>query len=316
MTVFKGIEDIGRPSFTDVLSLNLINYLDYGFTDIGGYFNISKESQGQYGGNKSVLRPVNDPRFPSNKVWQARRKNWVWEQDVSVGSPVQISGVYINDTLVSSGYNIDYRNGRVVFDNAVPPSSKVQIEYSYKWLSVDDTQNLPINRRFDKDSFRFEDSNFIVGSGSVNELSETRVQMPFVGVNVLEERMSSPYEIGSYSTVTKNRIMLNVFSESKTEARKIADIICAQENRTIPLYDPYLMTINSGSALDHRGYLQNQNSVWKNLVKPSGDGGFLWQGSQNGNTRITKCVSEDGDWLHEKMYQITVRLTTETVLHN
>lgn len=316
MTVFQGIGNISQLSFTDVLNLNIINYLDYGFTDIGGYFNVSRNTDGQYGGKRDVLRPINDPRFPQNKVWQSRRKNWVWENDLSVGSPIQISGVYINDTLISSGYNIDYRNGRVVFDSVIPASSHVQVEYSYKWVYVDDTQNLPINKRLDRNSFRFEDSNFVVGSGNLNELSETRVQMPFVGVNVLEERNSKPYEIGSYSTITKNRVILNVFAETKTEARKIADVICAQENRTIPMYDPYTVAISSGSPLDFRGYLVNPSSTWKNLIKPSGQGGFLWGGSQNSNTRITKCVAEDGDFLHENMYHIAVRLTTETVLYN
>lgn len=316
MTVFKGIESISKPSFTDVLSSNLINYLDYGFTDIGGFFNVRLNTDGQYGGKRDVLTPLNDPRFPQNKVWQSRRKNWVWENETSVGSPIPISGVYINGSLTTSGYNIDYRNGVVVFDNPVPASSTVQVEYSYKWVYVDDTQNLPINRRLDANSFRFEDSNFIVSSGNLGTLPQNRVQMPFIGVNVLEERMSSPYEIGSYSTLTKNRVLLNIFSESKTEARKIADVICSQENRTVPMFDPYEVVLNSGSALDFRGYLVNPSSIWKNLVKPSGEGGFLWNGSQNSNTRITKCVAEEGDWLHEKMYHITVRLTTETVLYN
>lgn len=316
MTVFKGIDNISKPSFTDILSLNIINYLDYGFADIGGYFNVNLNTNGQYGGRKDILRPANDPRFPQNKIWESKKKNWVWENDLSIGTPIQISGVYINNTLVSSGYNIDYRNGRVIFDNAVSPSSTVALEYSYKWVYIDDTQNLPINRRLDRNSFRFEDSNFIVGSGNSNTLADTRVPLPFVGVNVLEEKTTKPYEIGSYSTLTKNRVLLNIFSESKTEARKIADTITAQENRTIPLYDPYSLAQNSGSPLDFRGYLQNQSSTWKNLVKPSGDGGYLWGGSQNSNTRITSCVTEDGDWLHENMYHITVRLTTETVLYN
>ena len=79
-------------------------------------------------------------------------KNWVWQvglrlqmADAPLVSNMYnsgISGVYVDDTFYSSSttgtysHKIDYFNGRVIFDNAIPSGSKVQAEHGYKYIVV------------------------------------------------------------------------------------------------------------------------------------------------------------------------------------
>ena len=50
-----------------------------------------------------------------------------------------ISGVYVDDTFYPSdttgtySHKVDYFNGRIIFDNAIASTSKVQAEFSYKY---------------------------------------------------------------------------------------------------------------------------------------------------------------------------------------
>ena len=53
-----------------------------------------------------------------------------------------ISGVYVDGAFKPStitgtyAHHVDYFDGRVVFDTAIPTGSVVQAEFSYKWINV------------------------------------------------------------------------------------------------------------------------------------------------------------------------------------
>ena len=101
------------------------------------------------GNGHSSPRP--DSRFSSGQAWEGFRKNWIWQSGVTyspnplVGdddSNPGVSGVYVNDSYYSAStvgayaHYIDHFNGRVVFDSPIPTGSKVQAEFSYKWVNV------------------------------------------------------------------------------------------------------------------------------------------------------------------------------------
>ncbi len=316
MPVFKGITDIGDQGFTDALKANIINYLDYGFVDAGAYFNVSLNTSGQYGGSFDVLRPVSHPNYLDNTVWQSKRKNWVWENDLSIGQPIGISGVYVDDVLIGSGYAVDYNNGRIVFDSPQSQGSVIKLEYSYKWVTVEDEDYLPFFKRIEQDSFRVDNSQFIVGSGHYIEMAENRVQMPVIGVEIAQDRMQKGYQLGSYDKVVENRMLLNIFAETDTEANKIADILSLQQDQTIFMYNPKSVAQDNKFPLDYNGSVINSGSTWTNLTQPTGVGGYRYtDGVQAGKLFLKKVQVEDGSWLTRELYHKTVRITTETVLY-
>ena len=140
MTSLKGVSNTNRPNVIENIRDNIITFLDWGLINAGGYFNVSAPSSGHYGGDAHVLRPVRDPRFTDGQVWEAYRSNFVWESGMGVGTPVSISGVFVDDAFSprNSGHYIDYVNGRVVFDTAQTVSSTVKLYYSYKYERIFD----------------------------------------------------------------------------------------------------------------------------------------------------------------------------------
>jgi len=316
MPIFKGIVDIGTQGYTDALKANIINYLDYGFVDAGAYNSVRLDSTGQYGGRVDRFYAVDNPNYDDRTLWQGQRKNIVWEDKVSIGNKISISGVWVNNNLVTSGVNIDYNNGRIFFDTPLSYSDTVQMEYSYKLVSVEDNDNLPFFKRFETDSLRFDDIFFPVSSGENLELSENRVQMPVIGVSVLNDRQQDGYQIGNFDKRVRDRIFLNIFAETDTEANKISDIICQQQNQTIFMYSPKSVAEGNDFSLDYNGFLLNPSSTWNNLIQPTGNGGHRYtDGIQAGKLYFSNITAENGKWISHKMYHKTVSLTTESILY-
>ena len=106
---------------------NFLSFYDWGFLDAGQFYNIHIPQSGIYGGDRHKLRVASTPNYASGKVWEGYRQNWVWESgiDGTTEQPTTISGVFVDDTFYATGnttkpFYVDYPNGRVVFDNALP----------------------------------------------------------------------------------------------------------------------------------------------------------------------------------------------------
>jgi hypothetical protein len=312
MSTFKGISSIGQTTLSNVLQTNVISYFDWGFVNAGGFVNVTTAtSSGLYGGDYSVLRPVQDPSYTNGRVWEAKRGNWVWENGTEVNTPISISGVYINNVLTTSGFHYDYPNGRVIFNTPLSTSSGVKVNYSYKSVKVVDAEEVPFLQRLQYESFRVDDSNFIVGSGNNIGLAHQRVQMPAVGVSHIG-RQYKGYQIGDKSVWSSDEMLFDVFAEDKDTAQKIADIISYQTEVTTFLFDPSLMPASS-YPLDYRGSVVNPSSVYPNIIRSSGDGGYRYQQAQFGKVTFENPRIQEGTWLNHDVYHIPVRLGTKLV---
>jgi hypothetical protein len=316
MTTLKGVASIGDTTFNSVLKTNILTLFDWGFIDIGAYYNVNVPTSGAYGGNFQTLHNVNDPNFTAGTVWEGSRKNWVWETGMTKGTPIAISGVYVNDVLLTSGYYIDYNNGRVVFDSAQTLSSDIHIEYSHKWIDFVDADDLPMFQRIQRNSFRVDDGFFALGSGMWTELAENRVQLPAVAVEIDNNRSYRGVELGSPTLYAENRLVFHVFAEQHDVAAQIAHIISLQEEKTHFLFDVDRMISSGAFPLDWRGALLDSTLTYPNLIKPTGDGGYRWtSGAREGKTRFFNSVLQDGSWLTRDIYQVQVSMDTETILY-
>ncbi|HAI19830.1 MAG TPA: hypothetical protein DCM10_18510, partial [Xanthomarina gelatinilytica] len=143
---------------TNGIQDGLVEYFDWALLDVGNYFNVTLGEISPEGHDYSKLRLSSDPNYTNGQVWEGFRKNWVWQSGVShTPSPMVgddavnpgISGIYVNNQFEpSSGvgqyaHYVDYYNGRVIFDSAISTTSKVQVEYSYKWINVVYANNVP-----------------------------------------------------------------------------------------------------------------------------------------------------------------------------
>lgn len=259
-TKLAGITNSQDVTLSNILLENFVSFYDWGFLDKGGFYNFQIPSSGMYGGSKARLAPINDPNYTNGQVWQAHRKNWVWETGTTVGTPVDISGVFVSGTFRATGniqqpYYINYPDGQVVFDTAISTSSNVQISYSAKWLNVVPAQGIPWLREIQKGSNRVDSSHFLQrGSGDWAQLGQSRVQLPALAIEVVPPREMAPYQLGG-GQLARNDVIFHVITENEWECKNILDQIVYQNDRSIYLYDPNKMAVSGVSVFNYRNEL-------------------------------------------------------------
>jgi hypothetical protein len=310
MNDLVGFNKSQEPSISNILLDNFINLYDWGFLDKGGFVNNNIPSSGMYGGEKTRLRPVQDPNYTTGQVWQAHRPNWVWETGVSVGSPINISGVFVTGVFRPVGnttqpYHIDYVNGRVVFNSPISVSSNVRIEYSSKWINVIPAQGVPWFREIQQGSQRAAGQFEYFASGNWAQLGQTRVPLPTIAIDVSPPASLKPFQLGGGQWVN-NDILFHVVAENEWECTNILDKIIYQNDRTISLYDVD-QSIRSGVApLDYRNSLTPgalPSGLYPNLINK-----FKYLDCYIKDSKLTGKVTQ----LSPDLYVGTVRCTTET----
>lgn len=304
----RGVLNTQDATISSVLLENFISFYDWGFVDKGAYYNIQMPASGLYGGRRDNLRRVKDPRYTDGTVYEAFRSNWVWETGVSHPTqPIRISGVYINNSFYPTGnvtypFNIDYANGRVVFDNAIPAASGVALEYSNKWVKFTPANGIPWLRKIQTQSHRVDNPSFsFFGSGDWVENSQSRLQMPLVGVRVVPNRSLTPYQLGGGQTVNSD-IIFYIFTENEWECGNIADIIASQNDRTIDLFDSNKVAASGVYPFGAHGYL-NENALPSGLYPTMVDN--FWYEKCYINSTEVQSMKE----LNPDLYHATVRCT-------
>ena len=329
-TNLKGVARYGETTLSSHIEDGTVGFFNWALLEAGAFFNVSIPTSGIYGGDSHQLRLVDDPNYTAGQVWEGFRSNWVWESGVfSDDPPVNVSGVHIGGTFYATrsthpNYNasyahyIDYANGRVVFDSAIPTTSAVTTEYSYRWVNFIYANNTPWFRELQFDSLRVDDSDFLqTGSGEWAQLGNTRVQMPVVAVETVPRRRFKGYQLGGGQWVYTD-LLFHVLAEDEYTRDKIVDIISLQNEKKIYLFDTDRLARDNRFPLDYRGTFSNHSEVsgalmYPDIVKGSGmlphTGGYQLRGMT-----FTKMSPEEAYSLHHNLHVGTVRTSTEVIL--
>jgi hypothetical protein len=318
-TTLKNISDIGEPQISEIIRDNIVTFLDWGLLKVGNYFNVSIPTSGAYGGSRHILRPVSDPRYTDGQVWEGYRQNWVWESGLSnTTDPITISGVFVNNTFnPNSGENfyVNYPEGRIIFDTAIATSSVVQLEYSHKWVKTVAARDLPWFKEGHTRSFRVDDSNFIPGSGIRNQLAQTRIELPVIAVETLNDRSYEGYQLGG-SSWTHTDVVFHVISEDDTMAYRLADILANQSEKTIYLFDTDKMAKDNRFPLDHNGSKSSNPLTYPDLVTATGDGGFRYTADvMHGKMTISESSAQSQEKILPRLYHSSAKWKTEVILN-
>lgn len=276
-----GIDNTQDATLSNILLDNFVSFYDWGFLDKGGFNNINSPSSGMYGGSKTELRLANDPNYQSGRVWQGFRENWVWETGISkTTQPIQISGIYVNNTFLpyqynitsgyytgpaGTGYRIDYTDGRVIFNNPLPSTSSVKLNYSYKWVKVDKAEGVPFFRQIQNNDFRI-DQNFLNGSGDWVQLGQTRIQLPAVFVEVVPNRTYKGYQLGGGQWANTD-ILFYVMSDRESDCSNLSNIISYQNDRIIHLVDINKVSRSGAYPINFKGDLVNKTYSYPYLIQ-------------------------------------------------
>lgn len=313
---FKGVNNWGDSTLTDRLKTNFKYFLDWAFVDIGAYFNVNIPQSGAYGGDESRLIPIRDRRrsrssATATRVWEGFRGNWVWESGVEQPTqPIQVSGVYVDGVFqaLGDGHYVDYINGRVIFDTAVPTTSTVTAEYSFKIVNVLDANDIPWFRNTQFESFRIDtNKDYNYASGERANLGEVKVELPAVAVEVGGGDYR-PFQIGG-GQYAYTDIVLHVIGENGSDVDKIADILADQSLKTFYLFNPDQVSESGAWPLNYQGAIASGAKTYPDMIKPSEEGGYRWR-----TIRITDAEREKQNKINDNLYIRPVRLTTEVVL--
>ena len=142
---FMGVDNIAYPLILNELENNYKSFLDWGFINIGAFTNVNIPTQNINSFNLHQLKPTEDPQRPSRTVWQAPRKDWIYESGLAYSgmSPINIEGVFVNSVLYPAptgnstlGYKINYPEGKILFNNPIASTGNVELSYSYRNIQV------------------------------------------------------------------------------------------------------------------------------------------------------------------------------------
>lgn len=272
----KGFTTFGDATVTTHIRENLISFFDYGIVSKSGFINIEIPSTGYYGGNDQQLRPVNDPRYTNGQVWEGFRSNWVWESGIGAltsndNAYPGVSGVYINSTFypVSTtgeySHYINHPLGRVIFNSPISTDSTVECNFSYKYVNVTRVDGLEWFKQIQENSERSDNTNFINNSGEWGILGDNRLQLPAIGVELVNARRMRPYQLGGGQTVFTD-FLFHCVAEDIYTRDHLVDIICLQNDKVLKAYNLDDISANDAFPLDYRGVPTSGALTYPNLI--------------------------------------------------
>ena len=164
-----------------------------------------------------------------------------------------ISGVYVDDTFHASdtvgtyAHKVDYFNGRVVFDTPIPSTSKVQAEYSYKYINVVYAANGPFIREL---QHRTLDS---AARSKIVLPPEMRVQLPAIAIEVIPRRQMKGYQLGGGQYINQD-VLFHCLAEDSYTRNKLVDLVALQNDKSIYLFDSNKISSDNAFPFDVYGF--------------------------------------------------------------
>jgi hypothetical protein len=304
---------IGYDNLANILEGNMKMYYDWALLSIGGWSEVTIPTSGSYGGDYSELRLVQDPNYNLGQVWEAPRKDFVWESNIDytdttggVRDPATVGIPTVDGVPTAQSYYVNYPEGKVVFDVAIPSTSEVNLEYSYRYVQIYRADDAPWWRELQFNSHRIDSSQFQqLGTGIWSLFSEHRVQLPAIVIETIPRGVSRAWELGSNSKIASRDMLFHIYTESHSERNNLMDIFNLQNDRKIPLFNTNDVASNDHFPLDYRGELVN-NVGFEEYVSLTG---YKWRNCLMQNSTITNVIQ-----VHPQLYSAVVRTTMEIIV--
>lgn len=319
---FRATTNVHYDSYNANLKYGLLGFLRWASLEAGGFQNVTyNNASGILGGDFSRLRPVSDPNYTDGQVWEGFRGDWIWETGSSASpAPIINSGIYVDGswkgTPSESGtyaHYVDFPQGRVVFDSAIPTTSVVNASFAHRMPSIVKASEQWL-RELAFDSFHVERSDFLsADSGMWSQPYAVRRQLPVVGVHLYGRPVSEPYEIGSAAQWVSQGVELSIVAQNETFVDQWIDILTLENDRTVWLPNRRLMKDDSGYPhdLDYRGAPVSNPMTYPQLIQPTGEGGFGWTNAIWGDASAQKL-----EGMPDGLFAASVRSTFQVILGN
>ncbi len=313
----KGFDTVFDATLNNEIQDNIIEWLDWTLLEKGIYFNVTANELAPNGSDYSRLRLSSDERYTAGQVWEGFRSKWVWQSGVSYSpSPITgtdnmrpgISGVYVDgafygsDTEGAYSHYVDYHNGKVIFDSPIPSGSTVNAEFSYKWIHVIYSNSIPWLRDVQYRSYDINSDFLQAGKGKWDELPETEIQLPAIGVEIVPRRTFRGYQLGGGQVVNTD-VLFHCIAEDDNTRNKLVDIISMQNDKTIWKFDSNTMAASGDFPIDYRGTPVSGALMYPDLARKH----------FGGHIRLHNSSVQGIDMINSNLYGGIVRLTTEVI---
>lgn len=309
----KGIDNIFSATPNNEIQDSLVEFLNWGLLEKGNYFNVTLGELSTDDVDYSKLKLADHPYLLPGQAWEGFRKNWVWQSGVDY-SPAPlvssdpnypgVSGVYVDSVFYpTSGtgtysHQIDHFNGRVIFDNPIPTGSLVQAEYSYKYINVIYSENLPYLRELQKNSLEVDKQTPLVPP-------EMRVQLPAIAVEIVPRRNFRGYQLGGGQYIYTD-VLFHCLAEDAFTRNKLVDIVSMQNEKSVWLLDSDKIAENDAFPINHFGYARPNAMIYPDLTSQYSDNTITF----------TKNMVQNLDVFDGSFYAGIVRSTIELIQTN
>lgn len=312
---FLGIDSIGHPLIINELENNYKSFLEWGFLNIGAFTNVRRPTQNISSFDLHILKPTSDPNEDPRTVWQAPRKDWVYDSGISYSGavPISISGVYVNSTLypaptgnTSLGYKINYPEGKILFSKPLASTSNVQLEYSYRNIQVYKLEEFPYWKQIQHNSLDNKIGFNLSDRGEFSIGSEHRIQLPAIIIETIARSNMKPFQLGDTSQFVEQDILLHIISDQPKDKNDIVDIIRLQKDRIIVLYNTKSVVENNINPLNYDG---SKNINGQNYAYIVHTDQYKWA-----ECRISDINISDIYFDNIRLYGAIIRITNELVI--
>lgn len=295
-------------SYTDQLILNSLEvnlklFLDHSFLSIGSWSDVNVNQQNLLTSPLSKLEMDDDASFKRGQVWISARKDWAYDSTIIYNdkSPLIVDHILVNNNSITSGYYVDYANGRIIFDQPKSPQTNIQVSYSYR--------NIQTHRSSDCNWWKIIESGIIepkdmksTGFGQWTIGPYHKVQMPCIVIDAVPRSRGLPYELGSKSLRIEQDILFNVITENKNDRNQLLDIIRLQQNNTIWLFDINKAAQDNKLPLSHDGSINPEGLTYLDLINE-----YKWAKTYISNIVLSEVSSING------IYEGVARATFEII---
>jgi hypothetical protein len=313
-TCFKGIDNISQDLLLNILEGNFKMFLDWSFLSIGAWFD-AKISNSGIGTIYGTVNPhaklilVDDPSYTTGQVWQGIRSDWVWESGINHAgnSPINISGLYVNNTYVpysGNSFNVNYNDGRVIFNSGVAKTSSIKLDYSYRLVHVYRASESPWFNILQYPSLDNSSADIVkISDGEWSIAGNHRIQLPAIVIESVPRSKSRPYELGNNKLWLEQDIAFYVYAENKNDRNKILDILRLQQDLTIQLFDTNRLAQDDNYPLNYNGDRKNLALMYPNIVDQ-----YFWRKCSIVDVSLFELES-----ITPNLYQGLARATTEVI---
>jgi len=304
-TNFKHVTNITEDLLLNSIETNLKLFLDWSFLKIGGWFDAEKSHNNLYSNQYHTLKSVDVPPYLLGQVWEGIKKDWVWESDIEVGgrSPIAITEVSINNQILSTNFSINYELGRLILNDKVSVTSKVEVDHSYRYVQIYRANNAPwfsTIQYMDPSNKTMVDQ---LSSGDWKIGQNHTIQLPAIVIESLPRSRSKPHEIGSSGLIIEQDFAFHIIANNKNDRNKLIDILRLQQDLVIWLYDVNKLSFDNKYPIEYDGSLKENPLMYPDIISQ-----YPWKKCWLRNINVFESESIDPN-----MHRATMRVTAEII---